>query len=206
MKCSEISFRNYYHHFCIFPMAGSIKDSAKSFPGSDRAEYALTYGYIDHEAGLTFEIIACAMKKGDIFGFAPSLKDTRALLRYESVMDMDVILVEEDKLAEMFADKVESLLRYSKDKNIEKTRQLLYLDECRDKKYIDDVLVYLICDGRTPEGVWVRIEKKSGELFKGTLLNEPNQAFGVHEGDSIRFSAQKNDEDKVICFTDLRPE
>lgn len=39
----------------------------------------------------------------------------------------------------------------------------------------------------------------------GTLLNEPDQDFGYHEGEKIAFFVQKTEDDQIICFSDMTP-
>lgn len=50
MKCSEVGFRAFYHNFIDVPMKDNLKAVVQDFPGSDKANCVLTYGYIDHTA------------------------------------------------------------------------------------------------------------------------------------------------------------
>ena len=58
MKYNEVGFRAYYHNYIAVPMKDKLKTVLKDFPGADKANCILTYGYIDHTAGLTLEILA----------------------------------------------------------------------------------------------------------------------------------------------------
>ena len=57
-------------------------------------------------------------------------------------------------------------------------------------EYPDDVQV-IVHDGgpritdRRPEGVWVRVMGCDGEVFRGQVLNQPNQLEKVKEGDMV---------------------
>ena len=48
-------------------------------------------------------------------------------------------------------------------------------------------MVLTVKDGLKPEGCWVRITGLGDKHFIGTLLNEPDQNFGYHMGDTIMF-------------------
>ena len=62
IKYSEVGFRAFYHIFIAVPMKDSLKAGLQDFPGADKANYILTYGYIDHTAGLTLEVLASAFR------------------------------------------------------------------------------------------------------------------------------------------------
>ncbi len=82
---------------------------------------------------------------------------------------------------------------------------MAFLDPCRHEWYIDDIMVRLMKDGLQTEGCWVRITGLADHYFVGTLLNEPNQNFGWHEGETVAFFVQKTDDDEIICYTDMNP-
>ena len=69
MKFSEVGFRAFYHNFVTVPIKDNLKAVVKDFPGADKANYILTYGYIDHTAGLTLEVLATAFKHDESFVF-----------------------------------------------------------------------------------------------------------------------------------------
>lgn len=82
---------------------------------------------------------------------------------------------------------------------IEETRKMSFLDGCRNDKWIDDVLVYLMKGGCEAEGCWVRISGLEEHSLKGVLLNEPNSDLGCHEGNEIEFSLQIMDKQVICC-------
>lgn len=67
LKYSEVGFRAFYHRFVLVPLNDRLRKTAAFFPGVDKADYVLTYGYIDHTAGMTMEILAAAIDDGDGF-------------------------------------------------------------------------------------------------------------------------------------------
>lgn len=68
---SQLSFRDMYHRGCFFAMndyLAELLEAAKiGADGADGADGVLGYGYIDNEAGFTFEILASAKREGDRF-------------------------------------------------------------------------------------------------------------------------------------------
>ncbi|MCW1073651.1 SseB family protein, partial [Streptococcus anginosus] len=87
---------------------------------------------------------------------------------------------------------IEMLEIYNAGDEVEESRNMHFLDESRNPEYPDDVLVYPVKDGNNPEGCWVRIEGLAEDHIFGTLLNEPEQDFGCHEGDKIPFYVKHN--------------
>ena len=67
MKYSKVGFRKVYKKFCLFDVNDTFRKAVHDFPGVKEANAVLTYGYIDHQAGLTVEI------------FFDGKKDTRTL-------------------------------------------------------------------------------------------------------------------------------
>jgi hypothetical protein len=77
------------------------------------------------------------------------------------------------------------------------------LDPLRARGFPHDILVLLISDDLSPEGVWLRMDEVVREIarpavddvapdrpqellwVRGTLLNDPHQDFGVHPGDVL---------------------
>jgi hypothetical protein len=56
----------------------------------------------------------------------------------------------------------------------------------RNERYPDDIRTFLLDPEMRPEAVWVRLERQLAENeFECTLLNEPEQDFGVHLYDRV---------------------
>ena len=207
MNYKETGFRPFYHHFCVLPITKNTKAALADFPGAKKANGVLTYGYYDREAGLTLEVIAAAQVKGDSASFGEPSKETRSFIRVGAVADDDFLFFadEDGSLAKRYADKIDILHHYDADEEVEKTREMSFLDSCRHENYIDDILVYLCKDGNQPEGCWTRIIGLGDHFFMGILLNEPDQDFGYREGEKIAFFVQKTDDDRIICYSDMNP-
>ena len=188
-------------------MKENLKAVLEGFPGAEGANCILTYGYIDQEAGLTLEILAAGRETEKGFGFADGNDSISSKIRIGSVADEEVAFFDDEdgRLSSRYSGKLEALHKYDASEEIEKTRSMSFLDASRDEYCIDDVLVYLTKDGLEPEGCWVRIIGLGDHWFMGTLLNEPNQDFGYHNGEKISFFARETEDKKVVCISDMNP-
>lgn len=206
MKYSETGFRPLYHNFCIFPLNKSVKGIIDDFPDFKEADGVLTYGYCDREAGFTLEILCCVKKIGDEkFAFAKPSTDTRSIIRIGAVADEEYVFVGDgdDPIKDRFKQNIERLSHYDVDEDVEISRSFDFLDEFRNERYPDDVLVLTVKKGLNLEGCWTRISGLTDKYILGTLLNEPNQDFGYHEGDTIAFFLYEDDEGKKYLISDM---
>lgn len=207
MKYSESGFRPLYHNFCFFPMEGSVEKVSEKLPGFEEADGVLTYGYYDREAGFTLEVLCCAKKNGDSqLALANEPEKIRAMMRIGSVEELEYTFVAhgDDPIRERFEKKMEMLSHYDSNEEVEKSRTFEFLDEFRHEHSIDDVLVFLVKGDLQPEGCWVRIEGLGEKCIIGTLLNEPNQNFGYHEGEKIGFFISENNGERHL-IADMGP-
>ena len=205
MTFREEGFRFFYHHFVAVELSDDLRPAMAPFIGGREASYALTYGYYDREAGLTLEILAAAVLEDGHFKVAEGNNEVTAKIRIEEVIDMECLYLpdEDGSIRARFAQKMGILKGYDPSEDVEKTRSMTFLDGCRESAYIDDLLVYLFKDGLQVEGCWVRITGLGEDTFQGVLLNEPNQAFGCHQGDTVSFFVQETDEKTYICILDM---
>lgn len=104
----------------------------------------------------------------------------------------------EDYVKEEYEEIIDMVHSYDVSEEVEESRSFKFLDEFRNELYPDDVLVLTVKEGLTPEGCWVRITDLYEECILGTLLNEPNQDFGFHEGDSIAFFLYENEGNRCL--------
>ena len=198
MKYSEVGFRAFYHNFIVVPMKDSLKGILKDFPGADSANCILTYGYIDRMAGFTLEILAAASMDSEKLSYGAGNSEKLSKIRIESVIDD-----EDDRMYELYSDKLEMLKNYDAEDGVEESRNMDFLDSSRSPEYPDDVLVYLLKNGNKPEGCWVRIEALAEHEIIGTLLNEPNQDFGYHAGNQIAFYVHQTENKEIILCANL---
>lgn len=205
MKYSEVGFRAFYHNFIVVPMKDNLRDVLKDFPGADRANCILTYGYIDRMAGLTLEVLATAFMDNEEISFGVGNAEKLSKIRIESVVDDECYYIddEDDSMYKLYSDKLDMLKNYDAGDEVEETRNMVILDSSRSPEYPDDVLVYLLKNGNKPEGCWVRIEALAEHEIIGTLLNEPDQNFGYHAGNQISFYVHQTENKEIILCANL---
>lgn len=206
MKYSETGFRPLYHNFCIFPINKSVKAVAENFLGFKEADGVLTYGYCDREAGFTLEVLCCVKRVDDEqFAFANPSEDARGIIRIGAVADEEYVFIGygDDPIKDNFERNIEMVSHYDADEDVETSRKFDFLDEFRHELYPDDVLVLTVKEGLNPEGCWARIVGLGDKCIIGTLLNEPDQDFGYHEGDTIAFFLYEDNDGKKHLISDM---
>ena len=207
MNYKETGFRGLYKNFAAFRLNDVLKANIEGFPDADKADCVLTYGYIDSDAGLTLEVLAGGKITGEKAAFFKGSDDTRSFVRLGAVIDDEFFVIgdKDGSLKKKYAAKLENLKTYDSSPAVEKSRQMAFLDGSRDPEHPDDVLVYLTRKGLKPEGCWTKITDLMEHFFVGTLLNEPEQNFGYHAGETIAFYVQKTEDGRVFCYSDMTP-
>lgn len=207
MYYKDTGFRALYKNFIAFPLKDDLRKCIENYPDADKANCVLTYGYIDRDAGLTMEILAAGIKDGDGFTFFDTSSETRAAVRVGAVIGDEFFFFDDEdgKLSKRYSEKLDMLKHYDASHEIEETRKMTFLDKLRHEYYPDDVMVYLVKKGLNTEGCWVRLTGLGDHCIIGTLLNEPDQNFGCHNGDKITFFAQKQEDGSTILYTDMTP-
>ena len=202
---SQLSFRDMYHRGCFFAMndyLAELLEAAKiGADGADGADGALGYGYIDNEAGFTFEILASAKREGDRFIPLPNDGTVSLKVRRGSAAHWNIIL-HPDVDTTPFEETIRFINEgYFKNEGLEFFRGMDVIDELRHPDFPDDLRVLFMKEGQ--EGVeicWVRSMDVAGDHVIGKPLNEPYKDFGVHEGDTIPFGIVKDGEDYVCVY------
>ena len=207
MKYDDIGFRGVYRQFVVFPKNKTTTVAAKNFPKIEEANCILGYGYIDREAGLTVEVLAGGIQKGDSFRFFDTTVEIKSMLRIGSVKEDDFWIIndEDGGLADRYKEKLDILKGYDASEEVEETRSMGFLDECRNAEYPDDIMVILVKEGLEPEGCWTRLTGIGDHFLVGDLINEPYQDFGYHLGEMIGIFVQKNEDGSIICYSDMNP-
>lgn len=200
MKVSEVSFRDVYHQVCYISNGESFRLFAEHLPNSAKATGVLAYGYIDHQAGLTFEILSCAkLGTGDSLSVFEGIDNASLKYRAASIMESELYPIADKRIKSLFKEKIRMVNEgYKASTSVESTRALTVIDGSRSPEYPDDVMVILLHGDNRPEGCWVRCEGLGDGCIKGELLNEPNADFKVHCGDTIEFGVLKN-ENGLTC-------
>lgn len=207
MTYKETGFRAVYHQFCAFPITKKIRSIVTGLPDIEQADYVLTYGYIDSEAGVTLEVIAAGKRSDDRFRFFEADPHNRVLIRMDGMESARFLIIPDDEgnLKNRYSAKIEPLTTYDVSEEVEHSRTMVFLDGCRHPFYPDDVQVLLIKEGLNHEQCWARINGLGDHCIMGLLLNEPNQDFGYHNGEQIGFFVRENEDKSVICYTNMTP-
>lgn len=203
MLISELNFRDVYHKIFVICDVDLLQLS-DVFACDENTNGVMVYGYVDHEAGLTFEVLSCVRISDDnsvyIYG---GNEEVTFKFRNGSVKDKNSIFLSDTKSYEKrFVGKINTInIGYSCSQQIDDTRMLKILDDSRNQDYPDDVLVVLFKEDLQPEGCWVRCSGVGDNCILGILLNEPNQDFSVHLNSQIEFKVMKNDDNSFMCIS-----
>ena len=147
----------------------------------------LTYGYIDHDAGLTFEILCFAKYKSEnVVELRPGNPNVSFKIRYDGITSDIEILQYDISMAE-YKEKVKMVQNgYRHSDDIEEIRKYEALDLDRHPQFPDDVGALAYKVGYRMERMWVRTEKIVNGKVVGTLLNQPkSDVFGLNRGDFV---------------------
>ena len=148
----------------------------------------LVFGYIDQEAGISFELLcaACVYDDGEV-SLEPTNKTTSFKFRYGS-FEGDVVPFTNLSQLVPFHDKAQMIVKgYKAPDAVLEIRAIQELDPSRAPGYPDDIVVFFIKEGYRNEGIWCRTvgTDPARHLIQMRMLNEPNAPFGKHMGDII---------------------
>ena len=102
MKYKDYGFRFFDQCFVVFPL--EVLGGKQECFSDDNL--VLTYGYVDHEDGFVFEVLAYGKKQGDEFLFADALSD-RILIEAKDVSEIDGFVIHEDEeYRKRFAERI----------------------------------------------------------------------------------------------------
>lgn len=204
MKANNVTFREVYHKICFISATKKHQKVMQQLPDYEKGNGVLVYGYVDHQAGLTYEILACTELTDE--GIISYNGDSTISIKYrsDSVKDCDLFIIKGcEELEFRYIDKIAAINSgYKYSDGVETTRRLSILDDCRNREFPDDVLVVLLHGDNRPEGCWVRCEGIENNQIKGLLLNEPNADFGVHAGNKILFDVIEQG-NKYMCIAEV---
>ena len=224
-KGSEFSFRELYGKYIqildkeeaeslVKPMDVGDGEIIKSIDCDMEVNSIFVYCYIDHHAGMSFEVITVGMYE-DGRNRIHERTDFKSAIKFrKDIFDnFDVCVLEDDSyFDEKYGEYVRDHNKFYTNPQLEKIRDLQVIDSIRDDMFPDDILVIFFKEGMQNEGMWVRLEKmdddlplingEEGEfpLFYGTLLNQPNQDLGVNMGDEVRVALIRYDDGEVAAF------
>lgn len=202
MTYNEVGFRPLYKQFAVFKINETIEELLINDPNKDKADCVLTYGYIDHEAGFSLELLASGYttENGPSF-FAPN-EDTRAVIRIGAVADEEFEILPDPhgQIFNHYIDQLQVMDVFTQNKDLEMLRADENLDGARHELAPDDLMVFFISKNIPAEVCWVRLEGIYKDSLIGTLLNQPAFFTNCHKGDLIRFLVDIDDEGNPVCI------
>lgn len=198
MKLHEYNFRDIYQHIVEIHGEKIVEILEGMNLRIDGLCGGFFYGYIDHEQGLTFEVLALEMKDHSI-RIAPANMTYK--IRCHPLMELDVSVVK-DINWDVFKEKVQMIHEnYSSNKEYEELRAFLDIDSSRHSEYPDDVVVYFLEEGKDPEACWVRLEGFKDRALIGKLVTKPLQNFGMKIGDTVYFQTMNMEDGSISCVS-----
>ena len=186
MKVYEMSFRDMDQKMVEIHGMKMVKLLEKMGLKLDNLYGALMYGYIDHNAGFIFEIVALETKKRNIEYRIVPIGVSCKIPRFD-VQEMDIQILDNVNV-ELFQDKIDMVEKATEE-----------LDPSRHLEYPDDIMVYFLDEGKDVEACWVRLEGIQDGKMYGTVLTALHQNFGVKEKDTIYFGMTEMEDHKLAC-------
>lgn len=202
-KIDEFGFRDLYHQYLLIVAdEGWLRSFAPEFQRIEGDNALLVYGYVDHPAGLTFEILCYAKRHPDGgTELRPGNGKVSSKIRYDGVRGL-LIPIDYDVKMEEFRGKVTIVNEgYRTSDDMEAIRNYKKLDGSRHPQFPDDIHVYLVVPEVKLEKIWVRTEKIVDGHVAGTLLNQPhtNQS-GLNMGDLVKIISIEGDRGPVLVI------
>ena len=201
MLLKEMNFRDIVDKYLYIEAARLAQNLGSIFEVTDDVTGLLCYGYIDAQAGISFEILCCAVYDADkkTLKLLQGNDEQLAKIRLTELLEAQAAVLpsEMPRLSE-FQRKVAMVLKaYKADEATEAMRKLTSLDPARLATHPDIVTVYLV-RGDEAEASYVLLKEVREVNIIGTLLSEPQKAYGLHKGDEIGFFLVRNE--KGIMF------
>ena len=189
------SFRDIYNKTFILKLT---KDEQNNLINKDK-EYCLCFGYIDSDTGLMALLLNEAeIKNGNIeIGCPLSGKH----LHIEDIGTREIIACSIDKTKHR-----QLIDKYKAVKSVEETRIMDFIDNLRKPDHPDIIRVVLLREGLKEETVWAKITDLlpvQGFIIC-SMLEEPYQNFGYHEGSSIGVYGKEKD-GVVTLYCNMNP-
>lgn len=202
MLLKEMNFRDIVDKYLYIEAAGVAQNLGSIFEVTEDATGVLCYGYIDAQAGISFEILCCAVYDADkkTLKLLQGNDEQLAKIRLTELLEAQAAVLpsEMPRLSE-FQRKVAMVQKaYKADEATEAMRKLTSLDPARLATHPDIVTVYLV-RGDEAEASYVLIKEVREVNIIGTLLSEPQKAYGLHKGDEIGFFLVRN-EKGIMCM------
>ena len=202
MLLKEMNFRDIVDKYFYIEAVGVAQNLGSIFEVTEDATGVLCYCYIDAQAGITFEILCCAVHDAakKTLKLLHGNDEQSAKIRLSELLEAQAAVLpsEMPRLSE-FQSKVAMVQKaYKADEATEAMRRLTSLDPARLATHPDIVTVYLV-RGDEAEAAYVLLKEVREVNIIGTLLSEPQKVSGLHKGDEISFFLVRN-EKGIMCM------
>lgn len=202
MLLKEMNFRDIVDKYLYIDAAGVAQNLGSIFEVTEDATGVLCYCYIDAQAGITFEILCCAVHdaaKKTLKLFHGNGEQSAKIRLAELFEAQAAVLPSEMPRLSEFQSKVAMVQKaYKADEATEAMRKLTSLDPARLATHPDIVTVYLVRVDEA-EAAHVLLKEVREVNIIGTLLSEPQKASVLHKGDEISFFLVRN-EKGIMCM------
>ncbi len=205
----DISFREIENRFLL------VKNvDARTLMVMDKMGYhvrqddnaIVVYGYIDMEAGISFELLcaACVYMDGAV-SLEPRNNSATMKLRYKSFTGEVVPYPDPGQMAPFRDIALQIKRNYIASSDIMALRKIEALDPYRAPGFPDDIMVIFMKKGCRNEGIWCRPVKldRIRKVIQMRMLNEPHAAMGRHKGDIVNVSLVQHDDGDVRAYVQL---
>ena len=207
MKIEDKNFRELAYNYVLFYNIEPRRFAAyaNAYPSEPGDNAVLTYGYIDNQAGLTFEMLCCARRHLDgRVELRAGNPTTSFKIRYDDItsdvetLPYNIRFDEYQKFVDIVSE------GYGKGTDIEKIRKDTTFDALRYPSFPDDIAVLFFKPGVRNEQIWVRTSRIIDGKIAGSLMNQPNSPeFGVRQGDIVKIIPIRRDDGTVIAVAEF---
>lgn len=184
---SVLNFRAVNRHF-FYVRSELLSDAVRSIYRVF-ADYdgVVGYGAITKERGLVLALMCGAKIESQTIIFGTHFEGAIITISAEVMKGQYVTKLDFLEKDGTFADRIEQIREEldTGSEEIEKLRTYSGIDKYRHPFYPDHVWAVLDKSGIKPEQVWVSLVDEKEDVLRGTLLNEPQGDFGLHEGDMV---------------------
>lgn len=202
MLLKEMNFRDIVDKYLYIDAAGVAQNLGSIFEVTEDATGVLCYCYIDAQAGITFEILCCAVHdaaKKTLKLFHGNGEQSAKIRLAELLEAQATVLPSEMPRLSEFQSKVAMVQKaYKADEATEAMRKLTSLDPARLATHPDIVTVYLVRVDEA-EAAHVLLKEVREVNIICTLLSEPQKVSSLHKGDEISFFLVRN-EKGIMCM------
>ena len=185
MLLKEMNFRDIVDKYLYIDAAGVAQNLGSIFEVTEDATGVLCYCYIDAQAGITFEILCCAVHdaaKKTLKLFHGNGEQSAKIRLAELLEAQAAVLPSEMPRLSEFQSKVAMVQKaYKADEATEAMRKLTSLDPARLATHPDIVTVYLVRVDEA-EAAHVLLKEVREVNIIGTLLSEPQKVSSLHKG------------------------